>query len=88
MAVLNLIAALLYMIFYNLYEKADYTLQQNRTEENEKKRKTYLEISDWLEILLFVLNLSIKTLLNYLLCILYCLTKQAKEEANTCQFVL
>ena len=48
MAVLNLIAGLLYMIFYNLYEKADKSWQQNRTEEDYKKRKTYLVISDWL----------------------------------------
>lgn len=48
MAVLNLIAGLLYMIFYNLYEKADYTYQKTRTEEDYKKRKTYLVISDWL----------------------------------------
>ena len=86
MAVLNLIAGLLFIIFQNLYEKANY--KQNKTEEDEKKSERYAEISFWLEILVFVLNLSIKILLNYLLCRLYCLTKQAKEEANTCQFVL
>ena len=88
MAVLNLIVGLLFIIFSSLFEKAFESWNKTKTEEDKKKSDRYEEVSMYLYLLLLVINLSEKTLLNYLLCRLYCLTKQEKKEANTCQFVL
>jgi hypothetical protein len=72
MVVLNLIFGLQDLILKNLQEVPGF-------------KYTFMQSAN---TLLVVINLSEKVLLSYLLCKLYSLTKKAKENANTCQFVL